>query len=121
MKLTIFYDNYCPNCTKFAKLIEKLDWLHLIEVKQLRNELDTTSFPDIDLELAKQQMASFGTKWNYGYASIYHIFARLPLFWLFTPIFYILKVTTMGQFFYKEFALKRKIIPLHCSTAICDI
>ena len=46
MKLTIFYDNYCPNCTKFAKSIEKLDWLHRIEVRQLRNELDTALFPN---------------------------------------------------------------------------
>lgn len=121
MKLTIFYDNYCPNCTKFAKLVEKLDWLNLIEVRQLRNELDTTLFPNIDLEIAKQQMASFRNKWDYGYNSIYYIFAKLPVFWLFIPFFYILKITALGQLFYKELALKRKIIPIHCNTEMCDI
>ena len=120
-KLTIFYDNYCPNCTKFSKLVQKLDWLKLIQIKQLRNELHTNSFRNIDLELAKQQMASFGTKWHYGFNSLYFIFARLPLFWLSIPILYILKITNLGQILYKELALKRKIIPIHCDAEICDI
>lgn len=119
--LTIFYDNYCPNCTNFSKLVQNLDWLKVIQIKQLRNELHTNSFRNIDLELAKQQMASFGTKWHYGFNSLYFIFARLPLFWLFIPILYILKITNLGQILYKELALKRKIIPIHCDAEICDI
>jgi predicted DCC family thiol-disulfide oxidoreductase YuxK len=120
-KLTIFYDNYCPNCTKFSKLVQQLDWLRLIEIKQLRNELHTNSFSELNLELAKQQMASFGTKWHYGYNSLYFTFARLPLLWLLIPFLYILKLTRLGQLLYKELALKRKIIPIHCDTESCDI
>ena len=120
-KLTIFYDNFCPNCTKFSKLVHKLDWLKLIEIKQLRNELHTNSFRNIDLELAKKQMASFGTKWHYGYNSLYFIFVRLPFFWLFIPFLYILKLTNLGQILYSELALKRKIITIHCDAEICDI
>jgi predicted DCC family thiol-disulfide oxidoreductase YuxK len=37
-QITIFYDNYCPNCTNFSKLVQKLDWLKLIQIKELRNE-----------------------------------------------------------------------------------
>jgi predicted DCC family thiol-disulfide oxidoreductase YuxK len=121
MKLKIFYDNFCPNCTKFAKWVEKLDWLKRIEIKQLRNKLHTNSFTEIDLELAKQQMASFGTKWHYGYDSLYFIFLRLPLFWLVIPFFYFLKITTLGQLMYVELALKRKIIPIHCDAGICNL
>ena len=119
--LIIFYDNYCPNCIKFSKLVQKLDWLKLIEIRQLRNELDTKSFSDIDLELAKNQMASFGTKWHYGYNSLFYIFERLPFFWVFIPVLYILKITNLGQLIYSELALKRKIIPIHCDAKICDI
>ena len=119
--LTIFYDNYCPNCTKFSKLVQKFDWLQQIQIKQLRNESDINSFPEINLELAKQQMASFGTKWHYGYNSLYYIFARIPLFWLFIPILLILKITKLGQQMYSELALKRKIIPIHCGKEICEI
>jgi len=120
-KITIFYDNFCPNCTKFSKFVQKLDLLKLIETKQLRNEIHTKPFPEIDLELAKQKMASFGSKWHYGYSSLFYIFARLPLFWLFMPLFYILKITTLGQLMYSELALKRKIIPIHCDAEICNI
>jgi predicted DCC family thiol-disulfide oxidoreductase YuxK len=119
--LTIFYDNFCPNCSKFSKLVQKLDWLKLIQIKELRTELHTNSFPEIDLELAKQQMASFGTKWHYGYNSLYFIFLRLPLFWLIIPFFYILKITKLGQLMYVELALKRKIIPMHCDATSCKI
>lgn len=119
--LIIFYDNYCPNCTKFSKLVQKLDWLKLIEIKQLRNELHTNSFRSIDLELAKQQMATYATTWHYGYNSLFFIFARLPLFWIFIPILYILKITKLGQLMYSELALKRKIIRIHCDAKKCGI
>jgi predicted DCC family thiol-disulfide oxidoreductase YuxK len=119
--LTIFYDNYCPNCTKFVNLVEKIDWLKLIQIKQLRNELDTNSFREIHFELAKHQMASYGTKWHYGYNSLYFIFARLPLFWLFIPFLYLLKITTLGQIMYNELALKRRIIPIHCDAETCEV
>jgi predicted DCC family thiol-disulfide oxidoreductase YuxK len=123
MKLTtlvLFYDNFCPNCTKFAKLVQKLDWLQLLEIKQLRNELHTNSFREIDLHLAKQQMASFATRWHYGFNSLYFIFTRLPLFWITVPFLYVLKVTSLGELLYAELALKRKIIPIHCNDN-CEI
>lgn len=120
-ELIIFYDNFCPNCTRFTKVVQKLDWLKLIEIKELRNELHTYSFRNIDLQLARKQMASFGTKWHYGYNSLYFIFARLPLIWLFIPILYILKITKLGQLIYCELALKRKIIPLHCDDDSCSL
>ena len=121
MKLTIFYDNWCPNCSKFTNLIQKLDWLHLINFKELRNENHTNQFIEINIELAKQQMASYTNKWNYGYISLYLIFKRIPLFWITIPFFWLLKITNFGQYLYKELALKRKIIPLHCDSETCEI
>jgi predicted DCC family thiol-disulfide oxidoreductase YuxK len=129
--LTIFYDNFCPNCTKFSKVVRKLDWLKLIHIKQLRheslyqtnktNKLHINQFNDIDLQLAEQQMASFGTKWHYGYNSLFFIFVRLPIFWIVLPLFFLLKITKLGQVIYIELAVKRKIIPIHCNDEICDI
>lgn len=118
--LIIFYDNWCPNCSKFASIIQKIDWLHLIDFKELRNEKHTNQFIEIDIELAKQQMASYTNKWNYGYISIYLIFLRIPLFWISIPFFWLLKITKFGQYLYKELALKRKIIPIHCDEEVCN-
>jgi predicted DCC family thiol-disulfide oxidoreductase YuxK len=121
MKLTIFYDNHCPNCTSFVKQIKKLDWLQLIESKQLRNISETNQYPEINLELAKQQMASYNKNWNYGFKTIFLILVRIPLFWCITPILYLLQITTIGQKLYIELAQKRKIIPIHCDNNVCNI
>jgi len=118
-KLIIFYDNWCPNCTRFNNIVKKLDWFNLIDSKQLRNNQDTQLYTTLNLELATQQMASYTNNWKYGFVSIYLIISRLPIFWIFIPILYIIKITGFGQFIYKELAIKRKIIPLHCDENSC--
>ena len=118
-KLVIFYDNWCPNCTRFINTVKKLDWFNLINYKQLRSNQDTEQFKSLNIELAQQQMASYTNKWNYGFISIFLIFTRLPIFWIFIPILFIFKITGVGQFIYKELAIKRKIIPLHCDENSC--
>jgi predicted DCC family thiol-disulfide oxidoreductase YuxK len=118
--MIIIYDNWCPNCTKFIKIIQKLDWFKLINAVKLRN-IDKNTYPNLNIELAKNQMASNNGKWNYGFKSLYLIFIRIPLLWLFIPLFWLLKITNIGQYLYIELALKRKIIPLHCNSESCEI
>ena len=120
-QLIIFYDNWCPNCTRFTKIVKKLDWFNLINCKQLRNNQDIKQFKNLNLELATQQMASYTNIWNYGFVSIFLILSRLPLFWIFFPFLFIFRITGFGQFIYRELALKRKIIPLHCDDNSCMI
>jgi predicted DCC family thiol-disulfide oxidoreductase YuxK len=119
-KLTIFYDNWCPNCNRFVNFINKSDWLKLIKIKQLRNESQLLLYKGIDKELAKKQMASYTNKWHYGYESLYLTFLRIPIFWLLMPLFFLLKITGTGNYLYNEFAVKRKIIPLHCDSETCN-
>lgn len=118
-KLTIVYDNWCPNCKRFISIVKSLDWLKLIYYIELRNPKAKKTLTGFDLVLASQQMASFDNKWHYGFNSIYQILLRLPTFWLTIPILFVLKITKFGHFLYKEIALKRKIIPLHCKDKIC--
>ena len=120
-QLIILYDEWCPNCTRFAKIVKKLDWFNLINCRQLRNHKDTKQFKNLNLELATQQMASYTNKWNYGFVSIFYILSRLPLFWIFFPFLFIFRITGIGQLIYKELAVKRKIIPLHCNDDSCII
>lgn len=120
-KLIVIYDNWCPNCTKFINIVKKLDWFNLINYKQLRNKTDIQNFNNLNIELATKQMASFTTKWRYGFISIFSILIRLPLFWLFSPILYFFNITRLGDYLYNELALKRKIIPIHCNSDSCSI
>lgn len=119
-KLTVFYDNWCPNCSRFIKIVKKLDWLNLVESKELRNE-QSKQFSLIDYEKATKQMASFNGKWNYGYSSLFFIFIRLPILWILFPIIFLLKITGIGQILYIQLAINRKIIPLHCNEKTCEI
>jgi predicted DCC family thiol-disulfide oxidoreductase YuxK len=121
-KIIVLFDNWCPNCTKVASLIKKIDWLKLIEFQELRNDKIIQNYNKLDKELACQQMASYNNGiWVYGFSSIFQITKRLPILWLAIPFFYVLKLTGFGQFLYKQLAIKRKIIPLHCDMLTCEI
>jgi len=119
--MIIFYDNWCPKCTRFVKLVKKLDWLSLIQEKPLRNFLSSPYFPKLDRKLALRQMASYNGSWHYGFNSVYLILISLPVCWLFIPLLYLLKVSGLGQFVYIQLAVKRKIIPFHCDDKSCEI
>ncbi|WP_313000535.1 DCC1-like thiol-disulfide oxidoreductase family protein [Chryseobacterium gleum] len=119
--LIIFYDNWCPHCTRFTKFIKKFDWLNLIDTKQLRVIDDLKEHYDLNKSLAMKQMASYDERWYYGYDSLYNIFLRIPIFWIFFPGFFLLKISRIGQALYVQLALKRKIIPIHCSEESCDL
>lgn len=121
-KLIVFYDNWCPKCNRFKNLIKKLDLLNLIFFEELRNNIENESYKYIDKSLALQEMASYNKgNWNYGFSSIFLILLRIPLFWLTIPLFYILKLTGLGQFLYKQLSINRKIIPLHCDKKNCEM
>lgn len=120
-KLIIFYDNWCWYCSRFAYFIKKQDFLQKIEAKPLRNTADNQIFTKINFQKATEKMASFnGKKVFYGFDSIYLISKRLPILWLVFPLLFFLKITKIGNIIYREFATKRKIIPLHCDKNTCS-
>ena len=119
--MIIFYDNYCPNCIRFVNLIQKLDWLKLINTRQLRNPEHIKNTSGINEILAEKQIASFGGKRSYGYTTLFKIFVTIPLFWIFVPIFWLLKISKIGQYLYMQLAVNRQIIPLHCTAESCEI
>ena len=111
--LIIVYDDWCPYCIRFSKLIKKFDILRKIFFFKLRK--DSIDIGNFDNNLALKKMASYKNGiWMYGFESIYRILKEIPLFWFFIPLFYFLKITRIGDFLYDEFAIKRKIIPIHC-------
>lgn len=111
--LIIVYDDWCPYCIRFSKLIKKFDILRKISFFKLRK--DSIDIENFDNNLALKKMASYKNGiWIYGFESIYRILKEIPLFWFFIPLFYFLKITRIGDFLYDEFAIKRKIIPIHC-------
>lgn len=112
-KLKVFVDAWCPMCTKFGKSIVKFDILNLISTEDIRtSEVPSQEFRNKGLKA----IASIKDNGNiyFGFDSILQISIRIPVFWLFVPALYILKITRIGDFLYSELAMKRTIIPLHC-------
>lgn len=119
--MTVFYDNHCPNCIRFVSLIKKIDWLSLVDVRQLRNPIHIAHPNGINISLAEKQMASFDGHWSYGYITLFKIFLRIPILWLFIPIFWLLKISKFGQYLYMYLAVNRQILPLHCTEESCEL
>ena len=112
-KLIIVYDDWCPNCTRFSRIIEKIDFFNKVSLLRLRS--DNIQISGFDKDRALNIMASFeNNEWKYGYDSIWRISFKIPVFWIFIPFLYLLKITGLGELAYNELAIKRKIIPLHC-------
>ncbi|THV59822.1 DCC1-like thiol-disulfide oxidoreductase family protein [Chryseobacterium candidae] len=118
-KLIVYYDSWCPRCTRFMKTVKKIDWLNLVDFRSLRER--GQAIKGIDLILAEKQMASYTNTWAYGYESIFRILARLPLLWPLLPVLWFLHITKTGQEIYIHLAVNRKIIPIHCDNDSCNI
>ena len=113
----IYIDSWCPMCVRFGSWLKRLDIFNGIRQADIR----TYEGSAISKEKGLEQLASINrhSRVFYGYESIWQILVRLPLLWVFVPVFYILKVSRLGHLAYKELAIKRQIIPLHCKEEDC--
>jgi len=115
--LVVYIDSWCPMCMRFGSFLKRLDVFKNIHHSDIRTYKGTA----ISKEKGLQQIASTNkhSRIFYGYDSIWQIVLRLPLLWVFVPVFYILKVSRLGHWAYNELAVKRQIIPLHCKEEEC--
>ena len=105
-------------CVRFGSWLKSLDVFNRIKQKDIRSYEGEL----ISKEKGLKVMASSDAQSNvfYGYESIWQIVLRLPLLWVFLPILWVLKVSRLGHWAYKELAVKRQIIPLHCKEEDCS-
>lgn len=115
--LIIYIDTWCPQCVRFGDLIKSIDILKVIQFSDIRNYEDVL----VCKEKGLRHLASINSQSNvfYGFDSIWQIVRRLPMIWLLAPFFFILKVSRLGYWIYNSLAVKRQIIPLHCSKKDC--
>lgn len=121
-RFTIYIDGWCPKCRKFGKLVSKFNTFSSINILNLREDLSENS--SIDIARAKNEMAGVyenSTKVKYGFSALLTVCYHIPLFWLFVPFMQLLKIFRIGNIFYNEFAIKRKIIPIHCDSESCKL
>lgn len=117
-RVIVFYDDWCPNCTKFARFVSTLDFTRQIDLRGIRVESALHEFPGIDRSKAIQQMASYSYRKKrvyYGFDSLYLLAKTMPLLFIIRPLMFIFKVSLTGSLLYKELAIRRKIIPILCN------
>lgn len=111
--LVIYVDYWCPLCLRFAKYIKRLDVFNKIKQENIRNCLDQK----VDLVRGLNELAcTNGRRTLYGFHSIFLISKRLPILWACVPIFWLFKISGLGDLIYRELAQKRTVIPFHCHT-----
>lgn len=120
-KITLYYDNFCPNCKRFSKLIKKIDWFNKIIIRELRNPEHISQISGIDLDLAHKEIASYDGNWTYGFKSLLKIFRKLPILWGLLPLLYIFNALGIGDYFYRKIAQNRTIVSLHCAEETCQL
>ena len=118
MSLVIYIDKWCPLCVRFGTLLKRLDIFNNIRQSDIRLYEGHL----VSKEKGLKVMASVNrhSMVFYGFDSIWQILLRLPLLWWLVPFFFVLKVSRIGHWCYKELAVKRQIIPLHCKEEDCN-
>ncbi|MGC6428123.1 MAG: DCC1-like thiol-disulfide oxidoreductase family protein [Flavobacteriales bacterium] len=115
--LKIYVDYWCPMCLGFASFLQRIDIFNCIIQKDIRSYEGDLISKDKGLKLLAS--VNKDVEVFYGYDSIFQILLRLPVFWLLIPVFWIFKISRLGHLVYKELAIKRQIIPLHCKEEDC--
>lgn len=119
-RLTLLYDNWCPRCISFARIMQKADLLGNLKFVPMRDERETYA-EVVDYERAEQAMPSINRSGQvvYGFDTLYRLCLSLPLLWPAAPVMLALRVTGVGRKVYHKIAISREL--LHCSPEGCRI
>lgn len=109
-RVVLYYDNWCPKCMIFKRIITELDISKSIHFEGLRNiNLDHTK---IDSRRALEEMPSMNleNKVVYGFDSILRVSRYTVLLWPVFPFMWMLKVSGLGDWIYRKIAIDRKLV-----------
>ncbi|EKS8372819.1 DUF393 domain-containing protein [Bacillus cereus] len=112
-QITVFYDGWCPFCTRTIHKIQKLDFLKLIHFVSFRTEGIIQS-NQLSIELLEKMIHSKkegDEDLKVGIHSFIQISKRVLPMWGLLPILYLSVWCGFGQQLYKFIANRRIIIP----------
>lgn len=134
--LLVFYDNWCPLCSKTMQVYNRLDWFGWISFMPCREESLLEQY-NIDQQQAIIRMMAIRYKKKKrvteanrvitpiqyeGIDTIIQMSARIPILWPVVPILWSFRKVGLGTWVYDWIASKRRIIPIRqCETDVCLI
>ena len=122
-KIDVYYDSWCPICTKYKKRLERMDVLNKLNFVTFR---EPSIIAELNIPLEKLEKEMHIRKPNgqilRGYDAICSLFSRIPfLVWLW-PFMKVLKFLGVGNIIYNFIASRRLIIPTgNCGKNTCEI
>ncbi|WP_085521674.1 thiol-disulfide oxidoreductase DCC family protein [Tuberibacillus sp. Marseille-P3662] len=122
--LKVFYDGWCPMCTRAMRAMRKMDRLGNIEFISFRTEgvMETYQLHGMDVEdriysIRKRDGQSFS-----GIATILEITKRIPIYIALVPFIWLSMKVGLGQKLYRFIADRRSIVPVgQCDDGQCQV
>lgn len=125
-KLEVWYDGWCPMCSGIKQRLEKLDWLHKLQFRSIRDQdaLLQSKLQHVPLLVLEQRMhvqyRSNG-RVRSGIEAIESIASYIPLLWITWPFIFMSRKVGLGQRLYDYIAARRIIVPTGaCTDDSCE-
>ncbi len=118
LQVQLFYDNWCPLCCRTIALLQKMDWLRMLEPIPFRQpEISLHYGLDVTKAEARIQARLVSRKeFVEGIEAFSLVAARLPILWPVWPLLRLAKSVGVGQQVYDWVAARRRLMPVECTT-----
>ncbi|WP_077702129.1 thiol-disulfide oxidoreductase DCC family protein [Virgibacillus dokdonensis] len=120
----VFYDTWCPICTKSMKTLARLDCFRRLQYESTRNKAVLNEY-SLNYEKLEKRMHTIRLKdgkIEEGIDSIFRIVKQIPLLWIAVPFLQLSIWIGVGSKIYDWLASKRKILPVGgCEGDFCRL
>lgn len=124
MRLEVYYDGWCPLCTRVRERLDRLDWLGLLTFRSIR-EPGVAAALGVPAERLEQRM--YVRAWPSGRLAdgiwaVAAVAARVPALMPLWPFIQLLAWLGVGQRLYDWIASRRAIVPVgNCDGEACSV
>lgn len=123
-RLTVYYDGWCPLCTRIRQRLERLDWLGHLAFASIREAGLAERLGRSPEALAARmhiQVERTGQIAD-GIEAVVAIASHLPLLWPLWPFAWLAAKLGFGQPLYDAIARRRTVLPVGgCDDGACEL
>lgn len=119
LEMNVFYDGWCPFCTKTMATINQMDWFGLIRPLSFREPAIAAAF-EIDVKRAERRLLASSQRNRAlveGSFAFEHLCARVVPLWPLAGVIWVANKLGVGQTAYDWFAARRIVIHPPCDEA----
>ncbi|GGE56512.1 thioredoxin [Pullulanibacillus camelliae] len=123
-ELLVFYDSWCPLCTRAMQVIKQHDYNGKINFMTFRDPLTMNRYHLWDKQVDKKIYAiRYEDKQSYsGIDTVHQMIKRIPRYRAFSPLVWCAIKIGVGERIYQAIANRRKIIPVgQCEGDSCSL